>query len=147
MSSSASPDCANERRTLTVGVLTVETTFQSGCLTGVRLPTRVPARLTAEMLSELLSALEKYPIQFPAATPFTLRVWEAMRQIPFGGTVTYQQLAVRAGSGRGARAVGGACASNRLLLVVPCHRVVGSRDLGGFGPGLEWKRTLLNLEG
>jgi O-6-methylguanine DNA methyltransferase len=73
-------------------------------------------------------------------------VWEAIRQIPFGQTVTYQELAARIGSPGAARAVGGACAANRLLLAVPCHRVVACRGLGGFALGLAWKRKLLALE-
>ena len=137
---------AGSPSSLTVGVLTVELAIVSGHLTAVKLPARVPDRLTAQMLLELASELDQYPIQFPLATGFTRRVWEAMRQIPYGDTMSYQQLAACAGSLRGARAVGGACAANRLLLVVPCHRVVGSHGLGGFGPGLEWKRTLLRLE-
>ena len=146
MSFSANLCSATKQRSLTIGVLTVELTYDSDHLTAIRLPDRVPAGLTAGMLSQLVSELSKSPIQFPNATPFTRRVWEAMRQIPFGGTMSYQQLANCVGSVGGARAAGGACATNRLLLVVPCHRVVGSRGFGGFGPGLEWKKTLLRLE-
>ncbi|HFD79263.1 MAG TPA: methylated-DNA--[protein]-cysteine S-methyltransferase [Gammaproteobacteria bacterium] len=83
-------------------------------------------------------------------TAFQRRVWEALRTIPAGTTITYGALAARLGSG--ARAVGNACRRNPLPIVVPCHRVVASRGPGGFagrrdGRLLEVKRRLLQLEG
>ena len=135
-----------DQRPLTVGVLTVQLTLRDGRLAAVALPKEVPAGVSPPMLADLQSALARMPLQWPTAQPFTRRVWETMQTIPFGETITYQELATRAGSPRGARAVGAACGANRLLLVVPCHRVVAGSGLGGFGPGLEWKRTLLALE-
>ena len=125
----------------------VELTFDGDRLTAVELPARPPADLTPDALRHLCGTLAARPLQFPAgASAFRRRVWEALRQIPFGQTVTYQELAARIGSPGAARAVGGACAANRLLLVVPCHRVVACRGLGGFALGLEWKKRLLALE-
>lgn len=83
-------------------------------------------------------------------TPFQQRVWQALRDIPPGKTLTYGELAQRIGSG--ARAVGNACRANPCPLVVPCHRVVAAKGLGGFagdrsGRKLEIKRWLLHHEG
>lgn len=80
-------------------------------------------------------------------TAFQHRVWQALRGIPRGQTRTYSQLAKEIGAPRAARAVGAACAANRLALLVPCHRVVrGSGELGGFRWGLDVKRQLLAVE-
>ena len=112
----------------------------------IELPQQIPTDLTPEALRELETSLAAMPLQFPPASDFRRGVWEAIRRIPFGQTLTYRQLAEQMGSPRAARAVGGACAANRLLLAVPCHRVVASGGLGGFALGLEWKRKLLALE-
>ncbi|WP_069811888.1 methylated-DNA--[protein]-cysteine S-methyltransferase [Streptomyces sp. TP-A0874] len=80
---------------------------------------------------------------------FNLRVLrELASTVPYGAVVGYQQLADRVGEPGAARAVGAAMGSNPLPVVVPCHRVVASDGgIGGFGGGLEAKRTLLALEG
>ncbi len=80
-------------------------------------------------------------------TPFQLKVWRALSQIPFGRVMSYGQVAAAVGQPRAARAVGQAVGENPVTIVVPCHRVVGSRDIGGFGSGLARKRVLLGLEG
>lgn len=80
-------------------------------------------------------------------TPFQLRAWEALGRIPFGETRTYGEVARAAGRPRAFRAAGMACQSNRLAIVIPCHRVVGSDgSLIGFGGGLELKQRLLQHE-
>jgi len=83
----------------------------------------------------------------PRGTPFQLDVWEALRRIPWGETVSYGELARRIGKPRAVRAVGRANGANPIPIVVPCHRVVGADgSLTGFGGGLEAKRLLLALE-
>jgi len=124
----------------------VELSYAGDRIAAVELPKRPPSDLTPDVLRHLEATLGEMPLQFPEASEFRQRVWNAIRRIPFGQTVTYQELAGQIGHPGAARAVGGACAANRLLLAVPCHRVVASRGLGGFALGLEWKRTLLALE-
>ena len=81
-------------------------------------------------------------------TVFQLRVWQALRQIPRGETRSYSQLARELGDPKATRAVARACATNRVALVVPCHRVVGaSGSLTGYRWGVERKRRLLEAEG
>lgn len=81
-------------------------------------------------------------------TPFQRAAAEALRAVPRGETVTYGELAALAGHPGAARAAGSFCAHNRFGIVVPCHRVVGASDLGGYGSlGLDYKRRLLTLEG
>ena len=84
----------------------------------------------------------------PQGTPFQLKVWRALADIPYGQTVTYGALARRVGCPGGARAVGQANHRNPLPILLPCHRVVGAGGaLTGYGGGLEVKRFLLKLEG
>ncbi|MGW2249624.1 methylated-DNA--[protein]-cysteine S-methyltransferase [Kitasatospora sp. NPDC001660] len=84
----------------------------------------------------------------PEGTEFRRRIWAALDGIPYGGTVTYGQLAAMAGeSPRAVRAVGGAVGANPLLIVRPCHRVLGANgSLTGFAAGVDRKRWLLELE-
>jgi methylated-DNA-[protein]-cysteine S-methyltransferase len=80
-------------------------------------------------------------------TEFQLRVWSALREIPYGETISYRELAERIGNLKAVRAVGLANGSNPIPIIVPCHRVIGSDgSLTGFGGGLENKRKLLDLE-
>jgi AraC family transcriptional regulator of adaptative response/methylated-DNA-[protein]-cysteine methyltransferase len=80
-------------------------------------------------------------------TAFQLRVWQALRAIPRGETRSYSQLAREMGDAKATRAVARACATNRVALVVPCHRVVGvSGSLTGYRWGVERKRQLLEIE-
>jgi AraC family transcriptional regulator of adaptative response/methylated-DNA-[protein]-cysteine methyltransferase len=81
-------------------------------------------------------------------TAFQLRVWQALRAIPHGETRTYSQLARELGDPKATRAVARACATNRVSLLVPCHRVVGvSGSLTGYRWGVDRKRQLLEAEG
>ena len=81
------------------------------------------------------------------ATAFQMRVWEALRQIPYGETVSYQQIAEKIGNKKAVRAVAKACASNRVALVIPCHRVVRANgELSGYRWGVERKKSLLAKE-
>lgn len=84
----------------------------------------------------------------PQGTPFQLAVWGALREIPFGETRSYGELARQLGLPGGARAVGLANGANPMPIIVPCHRVIGSDgSLTGFGGGLSTKRALLSHEG
>jgi methylated-DNA-[protein]-cysteine S-methyltransferase len=86
------------------------------------------------------------PLDPPALPPFTKKVWRCIRRIPWGHMRTYGDIAGRLSSPRAARAVGNACAANPLPILVPCHRVVGKGELGGFAAGRRWKRFLLAHE-
>lgn len=84
----------------------------------------------------------------PRGTPFQLRVWREIARVPFGETLSYAELAERAGSPGSARAAGAATGRNPLALVVPCHRIVGANGaLTGYAGGLRRKERLLVLEG
>jgi len=84
----------------------------------------------------------------PRGTDFQREVWTALRDIPFGETISYAELARRVGKPSAMRAVGAANGRNPLPIVVPCHRVIGADgSLTGFGGGLPTKRFLLELEG
>lgn len=80
-------------------------------------------------------------------TAFQLAVWNALRAIPPGETVSYAEIARRIGRPKAVRAVGSACGRNPVAPIVPCHRVLASDGgLGGYGFGLETKRALLERE-
>jgi methylated-DNA-[protein]-cysteine S-methyltransferase len=84
----------------------------------------------------------------PAGSEFQKKVWRALREIPFGETRSYLDLAKSIGSAKAVRAVGAANGKNPLSIVVPCHRVVGANGaLTGFAGGLEVKAKLLAHEG
>jgi methylated-DNA-[protein]-cysteine S-methyltransferase len=108
----------------------------------------------SEFFGEVVAQLDEYfagrrktfdlPIRL-IGTPFQVRAWEALRQIPYGETISYKEQAQRVGTH--ARAVGLANGRNPIPIVVPCHRVIGADgSLVGFGGGLDTKRILLNLE-
>jgi methylated-DNA-[protein]-cysteine S-methyltransferase len=83
----------------------------------------------------------------PKGTPFQQRVWQALRDIPYGQTRSYGQIAAAVGNPKAGRAVGGANHRNPISLVQPCHRVIGSSGrLVGYGGGLDKKEALLALE-
>jgi methylated-DNA-[protein]-cysteine S-methyltransferase len=83
----------------------------------------------------------------PQGTPFQERVWTLLRDIPYGETISYGELARRVGDPAASRAVGLANGSNPIAIIIPCHRVIGSNGkLTGYGGGLENKRWLLDFE-
>lgn len=96
-----------------------------------------------------LIALDKLPVS-PAGNetrPFLSKAWQALREVPAGQTITYAELATRAGSPAAVRAAATACAQNLVAPVVPCHRVIRSDGgLGGYYWGLPAKRWLLDHE-
>ena len=83
----------------------------------------------------------------PSGTPFQLRAWQALRDIPYGATRSYGEQARAMGQPRAVRAVGAANGRNPIAIVVPCHRVIGGDGkLTGYGGGLDVKQYLLDLE-
>ncbi|MEX1094517.1 MAG: methylated-DNA--[protein]-cysteine S-methyltransferase [Planctomycetales bacterium] len=88
-------------------------------------------------------------VRYPLAPAFRRRVYETAMRIPYGSTLSYAELAAQAGSPQAARAVGNAMASNRVPILIPCHRVIGARGrLGGFSApqGTSLKQRMLALE-
>jgi methylated-DNA-[protein]-cysteine S-methyltransferase len=84
----------------------------------------------------------------PSGTEFQKRVWDALREIPCGQTMSYGELATLLGDANASRAVGLANGRNPIAIIIPCHRVIGADgSLTGFGGGLERKRFLLEMEG
>lgn len=121
---------------------------------------RFPGRVLVEdknALRDDLAAIARFiempragldlPLDMRHGTPFQQRVWDALRAIPCGATITYTALARRLGQPNGARAVATACAANAIALGIPCHRVVrADGTLSGYRWGVERKRALLNRE-
>jgi len=80
-------------------------------------------------------------------TDFQKQVWNALLEIPYGETRSYQEIAIRIGKPKALRAVGGACNRNPIGIIVPCHRVIGKNgSLTGYAGGLSYKELLLNHE-
>ena len=103
---------------------------------------------------ELTAYFEGLPTDFaaltldPHGTPFQLRVWQELRRIPWGQTISYGELARRVANPKAPRAVGQANAVNPIPLFIPCHRVIAADgSLGGYSSGPERKRWLLRHEG
>ena len=140
-----------------IGPLTLHA--ENGAITGVWMeddPHLAERRDDTPPLEDARRQLEAYfagelrdfdlPIA-PAGSQFQLRVWEELRAIPYGETISYGELARRVGDPGAARAVGLANGKNPLPVIVPCHRVIGADgSLTGFGGGLDRKRRLLELE-
>ena len=94
-----------------------------------------------------VSVLDPIPVELNG-TPFQKNVWQALRRIPGGTTISYAELAKRIGEPSAVRAVGTANGANPVAVIVPCHRVIGSNGkLTGYGGGLDRKQWLLEHEG
>jgi O-6-methylguanine DNA methyltransferase len=115
-------------------------------LRSVILPKEIPARFDADALRLIFESAAQFQPDWSGATEFTRAVWNRLLRIPAGETMTYSGLAEAIGRPGAARAVGSAVGANRILIVVPCHRVVAQAGLGGFREGLPWKRRLLEIE-
>ena len=109
-----------------------------------------------EILERVRIELEEYfdggrrefsvPLVYPG-TPFQVKVWNALRALPYGGTISYEELARRIGAPAGQRAAGHANGQNPIAIIIPCHRVINKGGkLGGYGGGLWRKQLLLDLE-
>ena len=106
------------------------------------------AHVTAQLREYFAGTRTRFDLPLaPAGTDFQQRAWRALQAIPFGATATYQQQAVRIGRPTATRAVGAANGKNPILIVVPCHRVIGKDgSLVGFGCGIATKQWLLQHE-
>lgn len=86
-------------------------------------------------------------ILFPEGSAFQMQVWDALKEISYGQTVSYRWVAERIGKPKAVRAVGAANGRNPISIIIPCHRVIGSDgSLTGYGGGMDIKRRLLRLE-
>jgi methylated-DNA-[protein]-cysteine S-methyltransferase len=112
-------------------------------------PDDAPFRMVIDQLAAYFAGdLKEFglPLRL-SGTPFQQRVWQQLRQIPYGETRTYGELADALGNPRASRAVGLANGKNPVGIIVPCHRVIGAGgDLTGYGGGLDRKRRLLDFE-
>ena len=144
-----------------IGPLTVTATEKA--VTAIRFGTQVPEgstrcteaeatpllRRAAEEIGDYFAGLRRdftLPLA-PEGTPFQQKVWEALRTIPYGETRTYKQIAIQIGHNQSFRAVGMANNRNPIVVVVPCHRVIGyDGKLTGYAGGLDVKEQLLELE-
>jgi AraC family transcriptional regulator of adaptative response/methylated-DNA-[protein]-cysteine methyltransferase len=102
------------------------------------------ARLQEELRAYFAGTLRAFTVPLLApGTPFQEKVWRELRRIPYGETLSYEELACRVGSVKAPRAVGRANGSNRIAIVIPCHRVINKDgNLGGYG-GLLWRKQAL----
>ena len=103
------------------------------------------AALRAQLASYFAGESSEFDLPLaPTGTPFQVAVWERLREIPFGETWSYGELAASLGKPGHARAVGAANGRNPISIIVPCHRVIGANGaLVGYGGGLDNKRALL----
>jgi O-6-methylguanine DNA methyltransferase len=127
------------------GSLALQLGFDPGrdLLVSVSLPENPPAHIRASDLQAALSALCDFSIPSPRSDADHFFRSE-LESIPRGQTRTYGEIARNGGTS--ARGIGSRCASNPLLLRIPCHRVIGRGGLGGYRAGLPWKNLLLELE-
>lgn len=111
----------------------------------------------ARVLSTTITQLKEYfdgqrqvfdvPINISMGTPFQQKVWQALRQIPYGQTISYAKLASKIDNPNAFRACANANGKNPISLIIPCHRVIASDgSLGGYTGGLDIKQTLLAIE-
>lgn len=136
-----------------IGALLIEAV--DGAITKLESTTNAYIAPGNELLSEAAKQIDAYfngtlrvftlPVN-THGTPFQESVWDCMRKIPYGDTLSYQACAQAINNEKAVRAVGGACNKNPVLLINPCHRIVGKHGLGGFALDLTVKQFLLDLE-
>lgn len=103
--------------------------------------------LSFKEISKFLDGkLEKFSFEInPKGTNFQKKVWKEIEKIPYGKTITYKDLGDKINA-RAYQAIGSACGKNPILFRIPCHRVLGKNNLGGFSYGLKLKKRLLDME-
>jgi methylated-DNA-[protein]-cysteine S-methyltransferase len=126
--------------------------IQSICITDEGEATAETPTALFEVVQQLLEYFEGNRTEFqlklnPKGTEFQQRVWQALLLIPYGKTISYQQLTLQLGDPKAIRAVAAANGKNPLWIIIPCHRVIGSNgDLTGYAGGLWRKKWLLTHE-
>lgn len=110
-----------------------------------------PSQITEKAKKQIEEYLDRKRTTFDLpfklfGTDFQKRVWEVISCVPYGETISYREIGERINS-RGYQAIGSACGKNPLPILIPCHRILGKDNLGGFGAGLEIKQRLLKIEG
>jgi len=122
--------------------------FGEGPVAGAGPTSGVLERASEQLVAYFAGRLREFDLPLhPHGTPFDHRVWDVVRTIPYGSTLTYGEIAARLEDPGASRAVGHANARNPLPIVVPCHRVVGtSGRLTGYAGGIHRKQALLELE-
>ena len=104
--------------------------------------------LKIQLIEYIKSSRKEFQLDYQfSGTDFQQKILKETARIPYGQTVSYKELAENVGSPRAWQATGQALKKNKLPIIIPCHRVVGSRGLGGYTGGLKLKKTLLKLEG
>ena len=109
----------------------------------------------SELIAKTINELEEYfkglrtrfdiPVKLNG-TEFQKMVWQEMMNIPYGSVLSYGELARKVNNPKAVRAIGSVCHNNKILIIIPCHRVVAKNSIGGFGCGIEMKIKLLELE-
>lgn len=119
-----------------------------GIATGELRPDRITKDAVRQLEEYFSGQRKKFELFLePLGTPFQKKVWKALTEIPYGGTVSYRQIAEKIDCPKGYRAVGMANNKNPIAIVVPCHRVVGADGaLTGYAGGLSTKAFLLQVE-
>ena len=110
--------------------------------------TPILAEAAAQLDDYFARRLRRFDLPLmPIGTEFQRRVWDELRRIPYGQTISYKELALRIGNPKAVRAVASANRANPISIIIPCHRVIGSNGrLVGYSGGLDKKETLLQLE-
>ncbi|GAB4312312.1 methylated-DNA--[protein]-cysteine S-methyltransferase [Pseudothermotoga sp.] len=122
---------------------------ERGAVTRIEFAKKCEGKVSSEILKQLEQYFEgkrktlDFPVRF-SGTEFQKKVWNELRKIPYGKTVSYGELARKLDTSP--RAIGQALKANPLPVYFPCHRVVAKGSIGGFSGGLEWKKMLLELE-
>jgi methylated-DNA-[protein]-cysteine S-methyltransferase len=122
---------------------------EANALLGFKSVRTIPviSELVSDYFDGDLSAFNGIKVRQTGAE-FSQAIWKVMRKIPAGKTLSYAELAARAGSPAAVRAAGSACGRNLIAPIIPCHRIVKTGgDLGNYGYGLEIKQALLEFEG
>jgi methylated-DNA-[protein]-cysteine S-methyltransferase len=142
--------------TLTRDNLTITITLHNNIITKITLTqqknnqqkNRAPENIIEDLhiyLQGHKTNFNKYQVDLTPLTPFQQKVLEETRKIPYGEVTTYGELASRLNTSP--RAVGSALSKNPVPIIIPCHRVIGKHNIGGFSSGIEVKKLLLEIEG